>query len=173
MNLQYVTDNLGQKNAVLLSMIDWKKIEKEKQELKELRRYKKLKIALTKLQQLLDLATEKDKEKLRIELSKIVPENKNASVHPKIGWGHYDDLIQSGSAFKVEPCIKSNKKESVFTLFSRLIKMSDFDDTHDFIEAFDIILDKKPDKIVIGVLPATEIANKTSAVNINFKIILK
>lgn len=37
MNLQYITDNQGRKNGVMLSLSDWDKIQKELEELKILR----------------------------------------------------------------------------------------------------------------------------------------
>ncbi len=37
MDLQYITDNQGHKNGVLLSLSDWDKIQKDLEELKTLR----------------------------------------------------------------------------------------------------------------------------------------
>ena len=37
MNLQYITDNHGRKNGVMLSLSDWDKIQKDLEELKTLR----------------------------------------------------------------------------------------------------------------------------------------
>lgn len=37
MNLQYITNNQGQKNGVLLSLSDWNEIQKDLEELKILR----------------------------------------------------------------------------------------------------------------------------------------
>lgn len=37
MDLQYITDNQGQKNGVMLSLSDWDKIQKDLEELKTLR----------------------------------------------------------------------------------------------------------------------------------------
>jgi len=40
MKLQYITDDFGHKNAVLLSMTDWSKIQKDIEELRKLRNKK-------------------------------------------------------------------------------------------------------------------------------------
>ena len=40
MNLQYITDTKGNKNAVLLPMKDWNKIQKDLEELEQLRNKK-------------------------------------------------------------------------------------------------------------------------------------
>jgi PHD/YefM family antitoxin component YafN of YafNO toxin-antitoxin module len=40
MDLQYITDNQGHKNGVLLSLSDWNKIQKDLEELKALRNKK-------------------------------------------------------------------------------------------------------------------------------------
>ncbi len=172
MILQYITDSLGERNAVILSMIDCNKIEKERQELEELRKYKKINIALAKLQKILNLTNEIDKEKARIELSKMIPKDESASVIPKIGWGYHDDLIQTGTSFKITPYFSTNKKISFFDLYKNLLKISDYKFMDSFIEGFDIILAENPEEIKIGILPATEIANKTKAIHINFKIII-
>ena len=48
MDLQYITDNQGHKNGVLLSLSDWDKIQKDLDELKRLRNKK---LFLTELQE--------------------------------------------------------------------------------------------------------------------------
>ncbi len=131
----------------------------------------KLDIALEKLKRLLELAPENDKENVRKELLKMIPENEKASVHPKIGWGYHDDLIQTGTTFKVVPCFASDKKTGLFELYSNLLSNSDFDITDKFIEGFDVILSENPKKIKMGFLPAIEIAEKTTACRISFKIL--
>ncbi|MBU0765162.1 MAG: hypothetical protein KJ607_10045 [Bacteroidetes bacterium] len=40
MNLQYITDGKGHKNAILLSLQDWEKIQKDLEELERLRNKK-------------------------------------------------------------------------------------------------------------------------------------
>ncbi len=132
----------------------------------------KLDTALKKLKKLLELAPTEDKEKLRKELSKMVAENENASVYPKIGWSFHDSIIQTGTTFKVVPCFTDTKINTPFELYANLLKISDFDVIDKFIEGFDIILSEKPDKIRIGLTPATKLGSKTMACRISFKILL-
>ncbi|TAJ08115.1 hypothetical protein DMA11_21720 [Marinilabiliaceae bacterium JC017] len=51
MDLQYITDNQGHKNGVLLSISDWNKIQKD---LEELQRLRNKKLFLTELQESID-----------------------------------------------------------------------------------------------------------------------
>ena len=99
----------------------------------------------------------------------MVPENENASVESKIGWGYYDNLIQSGSTFKVSPCSNNISENDLFNLYSKLIELSN-NDISEFIDAFDIILSEKPNKISIGVIPAFKISEKTFVITINLKV---
>ncbi len=131
----------------------------------------KLNIALQKLKQLLSLAPETDKEKVRIELSKMIPENKDASVNPKIGWGHFDDSIQTDFSFMVTPYIVIDKHKSLYELFSNLIEKSNIEKIDLFNMAFDVLLNKNPKQIRIGGFTSLLIASKTKAITTNFKII--
>ena len=135
----------------------------------------KINKAIEKLQQLLALAPEEDIEKVRIELAKMIPTDAKASVHPKIGWGYHDDLIQTGTSFKVMPCYATQEPISLLDLYSNLIRSFDaeHDETDKFIEGFDVLINEKPTQIRLGVLPATEMAEKTVATHISFKIIIK
>ena len=51
MDLQYITDNQGHKNEVLLSIGDWAKIQED---LEELNRLRNKKVFLTELQEAID-----------------------------------------------------------------------------------------------------------------------
>ena len=51
MDLQYITDNQGHKNGVLLSINDWAKIQED---LEELNRLRNKKVFLTELQESID-----------------------------------------------------------------------------------------------------------------------
>ncbi len=125
--------------------------------------------ALEKLKKIFVLISEKDKKKLQTELAKMMPVDSNARVTTKIGWGHFNDLIQVGLTFMVVPYIKEQKNRSGFSLLSELIKKSELTISK-FNEGFDIILTKKPDKIKIGFIPALEIAEKTKSCRISFNI---
>lgn len=135
----------------------------------------KINIALIKLQKLLNLAPIEDKEKVRLELSKMVPANANASIHPKIGWGYHEDLIQTGTTFKVTPCYATNEKTSLFDLYANLLRNfdSEFNEIDMFVQGFDVILSEKPKQIKLGFLPTTEFPNKTKVCHISFKISLQ
>ncbi len=45
MNVQYITDINGHKNAVLLALTDWDRIQKELEELEQLRKHPKQKLS--------------------------------------------------------------------------------------------------------------------------------
>ena len=124
--------------------------------------------ALEKLKEILNLLSLSDSEKLSAELSEMMPANKNARVTTKIGWGYSDNLLQVGFDFMTVPYKKVHKKDA-FYLYSELMKQSE-QLPEEFIEAFDIIINKKLEKIKLGFIPALEIAKQTKACSINFNI---
>ncbi len=128
-----------------------------------------MKEALEKLKKILDFASEKDNERLQTELAKMMPADSNAHVTTKIGWGHFNDLIQVSLTFMVVPYIKDHKNRSGFSLFSELMKKSELT-INKFNEGFDVILIQKSDKIELGFIPALEIAEKTKSCSVSFKI---
>ncbi len=123
-----------------------------------------------KLKRILDLASPEDKEKLRVELAKMVPLSENSKVTTKIGWGHHENLIQTSFTFMVVSYKedKETKKEENL-LFSELLNKSELSYMK-INEGFSVILDEKPKKINIGFIPALEISEKTKACSISFKI---
>ncbi len=125
--------------------------------------------ALEKLKKILDLISEEDKKKLQTELAKMMPTDSNARVTTKTGWGHFNDSTQVGFDFMTVQYKKSYKMNDAFYFFSKLMKSSDLS-TNKFIEAFDIILNKKPVRVKLGFIPALDIADKTKACSVNFKI---
>ena len=126
--------------------------------------------AQIKLKQILDLTSAEDKEKLRKELAKMVPVDENSKVTTKIGWGHYDNLVQTGLTFMVVSYKEDNENKDANYLFNKLIENSDLS-VKILNEGFDVILNKKPKKIDLGFIPALEIAEKTKACSINLKIL--
>jgi hypothetical protein len=68
MNLQYITDKKGQKNAVQLPIKEWEQIQKD---LDELERLRNKKLFMTELAE-------------AIEEMKLIKEEKNKPVTPKI-----------------------------------------------------------------------------------------
>ena len=67
MNLQYITDNNGHKNAVLLSMNDWEKIKKD---LKELERFRDKKTFMMDLKEAIDEVKLAKEGKVKLQSAK-------------------------------------------------------------------------------------------------------
>ncbi len=124
--------------------------------------------AQIKLKQILDLVSTEDKEKLRKELAKMVPKDKESRVTTKTGWG-FEDFTQVSFDF-MTVSYKTEQNKNLFYLFNALMEKSELP-LPNFIEAFDVILNKKPEKIKLGLIPTLEIAKKTKACSINFNLI--
>lgn len=125
--------------------------------------------AQEKLKRILDLASPEDNEKLRKELSKMIPLDNNSRVTAKIGWG-YQGYTQVGITFMVVPYAENKDAKNAYSLFYDLMSKADIPFSK-FNESFDVILEENSKKINLGFIPALEIAEKTKACSLNFKIL--
>jgi len=126
--------------------------------------------AQNKLKQILDLVSYEDKEKLRKELTKMVPVAENSTVTTKVGWGHYDDSVHTSISFYVNEYKKLEEKFNLSELYEGLIKKIKPDEQSKLVESFDVILSKKPKKVTLKNLPSMEIFDKTRAIFTSFEV---
>ena len=70
MRLQYITDNLGHRNAILLSMTDWEDMQKKLKELKALRIYKQKTAFLVGLKEALEESKLHSEGKIKLQTAK-------------------------------------------------------------------------------------------------------
>ena len=123
-----------------------------------------------KLKKILDLASSEDKEKLRLELSKMLPEGKESKVTTKIGWGHYDKKIHSSISFFVSSTTSAEKELDLFSLYSKVLENINDSDKERFAESLDVILSQNPKKVKLGNLPSMQIDNKFRAISTSFEV---
>ena len=67
MQLQYVTNNQGQKNAVLLSIIDWKNIQRKLNEFEKLKIYKEKNTFFSNLKNAIDESKLHSEGKIKLQ----------------------------------------------------------------------------------------------------------
>lgn len=121
-----------------------------------------------KLQQIFSLITDEDKEKLRIELSKMVP-SESSVVKARVFTETHSDRVQNVLHFVLEAFTEDESNESAYNLLQNLIKKSKVE-LGNVIKGFDFVLDQKPLRIELGDSPALEIAENTMAYMIFFKV---
>lgn len=121
-----------------------------------------------KLQQIFSLITDEDKEKLRIELSKMVP-SESSVVKARVFTETHSDRVQNVLHFVLVAFTEDESNESAYNLLQNLIKKSKVE-LGNVIKGFDFVLDQKPLRIELGDSPALEIAENTMAYMIFFKV---
>ena len=124
-----------------------------------------------KLKQILDLASFEDKEKLRLEFSKMLPANKESKVTTKIGWGDYAEKTHSSISFFVSSSMPAKKEFDLLSLYSQILENINDSEKQLFAESLDVILSKKPQKVKLGNLPSLQIDNKFRAISTSFEIV--
>ena len=110
-----------------------------------------------KLEKILSLVTDEDKEKLRLELAKMMPIGEEADVKLKIGWGHHEDAIHVSLGFTVKPFAVLDETADLFEMYGALLKNTNREDLDKLIESFNVILLENPESQTMAVFTSFEI----------------